>query len=77
MYEGTTDSKLYYGDIESHSKTFQTSISSATTYEFSVKLIAPEKEILTSSGTYETTDMESNEGTIKCYTNPLPIDGKF
>ena len=76
VFESTTDSKIYYGEIESHTEVFQTSISSATTYEFSVKLIAPEKEILTSSGTYATTHMESNEGTIKCYTNPLPIDGK-
>ena len=70
------------GNIETHELVISDtvadlteSIASATTYDFSVKLVADKMETLTSAGFYETIEMESNEATVKCYTNPAQLSG--
>ena len=75
---GTTGETLYFGTTESetfnmsqsHSSDYTQDIDSASTYEFSVKLVAPLMEY------YDSTVMESNEATITCYTNPAKLTGK-
>ena len=52
-----------------HSLDYIQDIDSANTYEFYVKLIAPNMEY------YDSTVMESNEATITCYTNPAKLSG--
>ena len=54
---------------QSHSLDYTQDIDSASTYEFSVKLVAPNMEY------YDSTVMESNEATITCYTNPTKLTG--
>ena len=54
---------------QSHSLDYTQDIDSASTYEFSVKLVAPNMEY------YDSTVMESNEATITCYTNPTKSTG--
>jgi len=78
IYEGMYDD----GNIETHELVISDtvadlteSIASATTYDFSVKLVADKMETLTSAGFYETIEMESNEATVKCYTNPAQLSG--
>ena len=80
IYEGTYDD----GSIETHELVISDTvadlsenIASATTYDFSVKLVADEMETLTSAGYYETIEMESNEATVKCYTNPAQLSGMY
>ena len=53
------------------------SIISANTYEFSVKLIASDMETLTAAGIYETTEQESEQASVNCYTNPAAVSGKY
>ena len=53
------------------------SILSANTYEFSVKLIASDMETLTAAGIYETTEQESEQASVNCYTNPAAVSGKY
>ena len=53
------------------------SIISANTYEFSVKLIASNMETLTAAGIYETTEQESGQALVNCYTNPAAVSGKY
>ena len=52
-------------------------IHSANTYEFSVKLIASDMETLTAAGIYETTEQESEQASVNCYTNPATVSGKY
>ena len=80
IYEGTYDD----GSIETHELVISDTvadlsenIASATTYDFSVKLVADKMETLTSAGFYETIEMESNEATVKCYTNPAQLSGMY
>ena len=42
-----------------------------------MKLVADKMETLTSAGFYETIEMESNEATVKCYTNPAQLSGMY
>ena len=53
------------------------SIISANTYEFSVKLIASNMETLTAAGIYKTTEQESGQASVNCYTNPAAASGKY
>ena len=40
-----------------------------------MKIIVDNIQTLTSDGTYEFTEMESEEGSVKCYTNPAQLSG--
>ena len=75
VYEGTSDITYNDGSIWTRKVSINESIASATTYEFSVKIIVDNIQTLTSDGTYEFTEMESEEGSVKCYTNPAQLSG--
>ena len=75
VYEGTSDITYNDGSIWTRKVSINESIASATTYEFSVKIIVDNIQTLTSDGTYEFTEMESEEGSVKCYTNPAQLLG--
>lgn len=69
LYFGTTESEIFTMS-QSHSSDYTQDIDSASTYEFSVKLVAPNMEY------YDSTVMESNEVAITCYTNPTKLTGE-
>ena len=77
VYEGTSDITYNDGSIWTRKVSINESIASATTYEFSVKIIVDNIQTLTSDGTYEFTEMESEEGSVKCYTNPAQLLGIY
>mgnify|MGYP001192732995 CR=1 FL=1 len=70
MSEEFTQAKDYSGEIGDHSLDFSQHIYPATTYEFTVKLVAPDLE------TYGSEEMESNDISITCYSNPSKLLGK-
>ena len=70
MSEEFTQAEDYIGEIGDHSLHFSQHIYPATTYEFIVKLVAPELEA------YESEEMESNDISITCYSNPSKLLGK-
>ena len=70
MSEESTQAKDYSGEIGDHSLDFSQHIYPATTYEFSVKLVAPDLEA------YASEEMESNDISITCYSKPSKLLGK-
>ena len=70
MSEDFTQAEDYIGEIGDHSLHFSQHIYPATTYEFTVKLVAPDLEA------YESEEMESNDISITCYSNPSKLLGK-
>ena len=70
MSEEFTQAEDYIGEIGDHSLHFSQHIYPATTYEFIVKLVAPDLEA------YESEEMESNDISITCYSNPSKLLGK-
>ena len=70
MSEESTQAEDYSGEIGDHSLDFSQHIYPATTYEFTVKLVAPDLEA------YESEEMESNDISITCYSNPSKLLGK-
>ena len=70
MSEEFTQTEDYIGEIGDHSLHFSQHIYPATTYEFTVKLVAPDLEA------YESEEMESNDISITCYSNPSKLLGK-
>ena len=70
MSEEFTQAQDYSGEVGDHSLDFSQHIYPATTYEFTVKLVAPDLE------TYGSEEMESNDISITCYSNPSKLLGK-
>ena len=70
MSEEFTQAEDYSGEIGDHSLDFSQHIYPATTYEFTVKLVAPDL------GAYASEEMESNDNSITCYSNPSKLLGK-
>ena len=52
-------------------------IAAATTYEFSLKLVADTMETFLDNGIYEKTEMESHSVSVKCYTKPEVTTGTY
>ena len=71
IYEGTTEALVYDGDSSYYSQEFTTHIYPATSYEFSVKLVAPDME------TYGALEMQSDEEIVTCYSKPSKLLGKY
>ena len=69
IYEGTTEALVYDGDNSYYSQEFTTHIYPATSYEFSVKLVAPDME------TYGALEMQSDEEIVTCYSKPSKLLG--
>ena len=70
MSEEFTQAQDYNGEIGDYSLDFSQHIYPATIYEFTVKLVAPDLE------TYGSEEMESNDISITCYSNPSKLLGK-
>ena len=70
MSEEFTQAQDYSGEVGDHSLDFSQHIYPATTYEFTVKLVAPDLEA------YASEEMESNDISITCYSKPSKLLGK-
>ena len=74
-----TDQKLYLATAPiGHEQKFTVNdnIQPATSYEFDVRLIAPEKEIRKESGLKTIQNMESEKVRMQCKTKPPTPTGK-
>ena len=74
-----TDQKLYLATAPiGHEQKFtmNDNIQAATSYEFDLRLIAPEKEITMKSGLKTIQNMESEKVRMQCNTKPPTPTGK-